>query len=266
MQSSNFTNLVDTLNLSKATKVDGLGRTFQQGTILDPATTRAVPCGAHRSITGLPTDCSARQHAERSEWCTCRSHIEWRRKIRRSSAIPISRSWDQPAGCPSLAGTLNWVSTVAGGPVPIPLLQSASGRPHRSECRQAAAALQDISPTIMLVSIRRRDSTPPYQQLRQQLLRAPAAADQHRSNTMLGSTTLQRQGLRLPDLEPLQPDPAASSPVCRALLRAEAALHSGPPTQTYMVVLTETHVFNPHLVNEARLSDEHNWNTRMDPG
>ncbi len=35
---------------------------------------------------------------------------------------------------------------------------------------------------------------------------------------------------------------------------------------TYMVVLTETHVFNPNLINEYRMSDEHNWNTRMDPG
>jgi hypothetical protein len=35
---------------------------------------------------------------------------------------------------------------------------------------------------------------------------------------------------------------------------------------TYMIVLTETHVFNPNLINEFRASDEHNWNTRTDPG
>ena len=35
---------------------------------------------------------------------------------------------------------------------------------------------------------------------------------------------------------------------------------------TYMIVLTETHVFNPNLINEFRASDEHNWNTRMDAG
>src|SRR6202021_1037592 len=54
MQNSNFTNLVDTLNLNTTIKTDGLGRTFQQGTILDPATTRWVNCGSTDPVTGLP--------------------------------------------------------------------------------------------------------------------------------------------------------------------------------------------------------------------
>jgi hypothetical protein len=70
MQSSNFTNLSDTLTLNyqpaggtgnplSSEKEDGLGRYFQVGMMLDPATTRAVACGSMDPITGLMASCSA---------------------------------------------------------------------------------------------------------------------------------------------------------------------------------------------------------------
>lgn len=52
MQSSNFTNLQDMLNPG-GTNVDNLARSFPFGTVLDPATTRAITCGVADSITGL---------------------------------------------------------------------------------------------------------------------------------------------------------------------------------------------------------------------
>ncbi len=52
MQSSGFTNLQDMIN-SSAQNVDNLGRTFNFGTVLDPATTRAITCGTADPITGL---------------------------------------------------------------------------------------------------------------------------------------------------------------------------------------------------------------------
>ena len=68
MQNSGFSNLFDTLTLNyqaaggygkplNSMKQDALGRYFQVGMMLDPATTRAVPCGSIDPITGLATNC-----------------------------------------------------------------------------------------------------------------------------------------------------------------------------------------------------------------
>jgi hypothetical protein len=66
MTSSNFTNLSDTLTLSTQTnpanvatseKQDAIGRYFQIGMMMDPATTRAVVCGAADPITGMMVNC-----------------------------------------------------------------------------------------------------------------------------------------------------------------------------------------------------------------
>jgi hypothetical protein len=53
MTNSGFTNLRDLITYNSGTRKDALGRTFSLGTILDPATTRAVAAGAIDSITGL---------------------------------------------------------------------------------------------------------------------------------------------------------------------------------------------------------------------
>ena len=54
MISSGFTNLQDLITYSGGTGTDVLGRTFSHGTILDPATTRAVTQGVVDPVTGLP--------------------------------------------------------------------------------------------------------------------------------------------------------------------------------------------------------------------
>ena len=66
MRNSNFSNLEDLINGNpdgvtgnKGTSTDGLGRTFPHGTILDPATTRAVAAGALDPITGLTNSSSS---------------------------------------------------------------------------------------------------------------------------------------------------------------------------------------------------------------
>lgn len=53
MQSSGFTNLNELITYGTGTNTDALGRVFPTGTILDPATTRAIGAGATDSITGL---------------------------------------------------------------------------------------------------------------------------------------------------------------------------------------------------------------------
>src|SRR5262249_33025097 len=48
-----FTNLQDLITGNSGTATDGLGRRFPHGTVLDPATTRAVEAGATDPVTGL---------------------------------------------------------------------------------------------------------------------------------------------------------------------------------------------------------------------
>ncbi len=53
MISSGFTNLQDLINYNSKTHTDDLARVFPNGTILDPATTRAVQAGQVDPVTGL---------------------------------------------------------------------------------------------------------------------------------------------------------------------------------------------------------------------
>ena len=53
MQSSGFTNLQDLINFNSGTHTDSLARIFPNGTVLDPATTRAVTAGSVDPVTGL---------------------------------------------------------------------------------------------------------------------------------------------------------------------------------------------------------------------
>lgn len=55
MQNSGFTNMQDLLSVSTKTHNDALGRTFQYGTIFDPASTRPLTCGSADKVTGLAT-------------------------------------------------------------------------------------------------------------------------------------------------------------------------------------------------------------------
>jgi hypothetical protein len=54
MQSSDFTNMQDLFTVNTKTHTDALGRTFQYGTIFDPATTRVIPGSGIDPVTGLP--------------------------------------------------------------------------------------------------------------------------------------------------------------------------------------------------------------------
>lgn len=53
MRNSDFLNLQDIFLSNSGTETDALGRTFRQGTILDPATTRLIGPGAVDPVTGL---------------------------------------------------------------------------------------------------------------------------------------------------------------------------------------------------------------------
>ncbi|HTH53418.1 MAG TPA: carboxypeptidase regulatory-like domain-containing protein [Edaphobacter sp.] len=53
MAASGFTNLQDMINYNSGSRTDALGRKFSLGTVLDPATTRAVAAGALDPISGF---------------------------------------------------------------------------------------------------------------------------------------------------------------------------------------------------------------------
>lgn len=264
MQSSNFTNLVDTLNLSKGTKVDGLGRTFQQGTVLDPATTRAVICGQTDTITGLPTDCtpSSTPSGVNGVYVDPTLNGGARTAIIRD---PYFQELGQPAGCPSLVGTTNWVSTVAGGPVSpacfnhlpssridpnaLALLQLFKPYPYNNAGINTTTGLSTTAPNS-------------YASNFFELLPRPINTEQF--DVRLDHTFSAKDSAYLTASQYNQTQQEA--PPYAGPLEGGASTAFWTTNPTYMIVATETHVFSPSLVNEYRMSDEHNWNTRLDPG
>lgn len=259
MQSSGFTNLVDTLNLSNATKIDGLGRTFQQGTVLDPATTRAIPCGSIDPISGLTAGCAAGQVGIITD-----SLINNGAK----SAIvrdPYFQELGQPAGCPSIAGTTNWNTTIAGGPVSpscfnklpvgridpnaIKLLQLFKPYPYNNVNINPNTGLSTTG--INSYSNNFYELLPDPYVTKQYDVRIDHTFSDKDSAFVTWSKYNQTQQQAPPYAGPLEG--GGSAPFWTT-------------NPDYMVVVTETHVFNPHLINEYRMSDEHNWQTRMDAG
>jgi hypothetical protein len=259
MQSSNFTNLVDTLNLSTNTKIDGLGRTFQQGTVLDPATTRTIPCGSVDPITGLTAGCASGQQGIITD-STINSGVK--------SAVvrdPYFQELGQPAGCPSLAGTTNWTSSVAGGPVPaacfnhlpstridpnaLALLQLFKGYPYNNVGINATTGLNTTAPNSYVNNFF-------------ELLPQPVVTKQY--DVRLDHTFSDKDSAYLTWSKYNQTQQQV--PPFAGPLEGGGSAPFWTTNPTYMVVITETHVFNPHLINEYRMSDEHNWNTRMDAG
>lgn len=68
MQDSGFTDMQDLFSLSSSTHTDALGRTFQYGTIFDPATTRKVTAGSIDPVTGLTAPTSTKVPAGTVEY------------------------------------------------------------------------------------------------------------------------------------------------------------------------------------------------------
>jgi hypothetical protein len=258
MQSSNFTNLVDTLGLTKNTKLDGLGRTFQQGTILDPATTRAIPCNSATAdpITGLMPNCGASGVQGIVTDALINNGVK--------SAIvrdPYFQELGAGAGCPSLAGTTNWVSSFAGGPVPTTCFnQLPAGRidPNAVKLLQLFKA---YTPNNGVNANGVNTTSGSYANNFFELLPRPINTKQY--DVRIDHKFNDRDSALFTWSHYNQTQ--QQQPPFQGALEGGGNTPFWTTNPTYMVVLTETHVFNPGLVNEARLSDEHNWNTRMDP-
>jgi len=261
MQSSNFQNLVDTLNLSNTTKIDGLGRTFQQGTILDPSTTRAVACGSKDPITGLTASCASGQQGIITDPAFPLTTLQnVKLAVVRDPYFP---ELGQPAGCPSLAGTTNWVPGTTGGPATSCFNQLPAGRIDPN----AVKLLKLFPQTYNNVGINpatglNTGGTHSYGSNFFELLPDPINTQQF--DVRLDHTFSDKDSAYLTWSHYNQTNQQV--PPFPAPLEGGGSAPFWTTNPTYMVVLTETHVFNPNLINEYRMSDEHNWNTRMDAG
>jgi hypothetical protein len=260
MQSSNFTNLVDTLNLSTTKYTDGLGRQFQAGTVMDPATTRTVLCGTGNDpITGI----NNAPCASGAVGIITDPGVNGGAK----TAVvrdPYFQELGQPAGCPSITGTTNWLSTVAGGPV------ATSCFNHLPAGRMDANALAllklfpqtynnvGINPTTGLSTA----GTNSYGSNFYELLTNPIRTRQYEVRLDHSFSDKDSAFLTWDKYNQTQ----QQAPPYAGPLEGGGSAPFWTTNPTYMVVVTETHVFNPSLINEYRMSDEHNWNTRMDAG
>ena len=256
MQSSGFTNLVDTLNLNANKIIDGTGRTFQDGTIFDPSTTRAIACGSDDPITGLTADCGAVTKNELGIITDPTVNSGVKSAILRD---PYFHEIGQPAGCPSLAGTTNWVSSVAGGPVApscFNLLPAGRIDPN------AVAMLKlyprtwnnaGIDPTTGLSTA----GTHSYANNYYDQLLNPVATKQY--DVRLDHTFNDKDSafLTFSHFNEVQ-TPSLTLP---APLEGSTFWIYNP---SYLVVFTQTHVFNPHLINEFRAGEDHNFFYRLD--
>ncbi len=258
MQSSNFTNLVDTLNQSTTKYTDGLGRQFQAGTVLDPATTRTVLCGALDPITGLTAPC-----ASGAQGLITDPGVNAGAK----TAVvrdPYFQELGQPAGCPSILATTNWVSTVAGGPIATSCFNHLpAGRIDPN----ALALLKLFPQTYNNAGINSTTGlstagTNSYSNNFYDVMSNPLRTRQY--DARIDHTFSDKDSAFLTWSKYNQTD--QQQPQFAAPLEGGGNAPFWTTNPTYMVVVTETHVFNPNLVNEFRASDEHNWNTRMDAG
>jgi carboxypeptidase family protein len=239
MQSSKFTNLSDFFTWSKSTKVDGLNRTFQLGTILDPATTRMVACGSVDPVTNLVAACPSGSNP------VTLSGVKY--------AVVRDPYFQNPgAGCPSV-NALNFVTTDAGGTVSPGCLNQLPA----SRLDPNALALLELMPAANQTNSsgsfqNNYNVTKPQPQVTPQWdVRIDHTVSE--KDSVFG--TYSHYNHTTPGLTQLPGVLEGGSNVSTA---------SRNPTQN--VVVTETHVFNAGLINEFRISWEHRNVLNIDPG
>jgi Carboxypeptidase regulatory-like domain len=249
MANSNFSDLSDTLTLSNqgstsnpqtSEKEDAVGRWFQIGMMLDPATTREVPCGTNDPITGLPTNCK----------------VGYAPTINgKQYAILRDPFISGAGGCPSLHGTTIFNSSYNKA--------NGSQTTYAPTCFNQLPAGRLDPNAVALLKMFPAPNQPTITYGNNYLVTQPGTYNTQQYDVRIDHTISQ------------------SDSVLGTFSHYNSIVHPTPPfpgvieggsnvgfwttNPTYMVVLTETHVFTPNLINEFRASDEHNWNTRMDP-
>ncbi|HEY1646554.1 MAG TPA: TonB-dependent receptor [Terracidiphilus sp.] len=249
MQSSDFSNMSDTLTLSNqaataspqvSEKQDALGRWFQIGMMLDPATTRAVPCGSVDSVTGLATNCK----------------VGYAPTINGKQYAIVRDPFISGAGCPSLAGTVYFNSTYnkANGSQPT----------YAPSCFNQLPAGRLDANAVALLKLFPGANQPAHYYGSNYFAILPQTIDTQQYDVRIDHTISATDSLfgTFSHYNSIN----HPSPPFPGVIEGGSNVSFWTTNPTYMVVLTETHVFNPNLINQFRASEEHNWNTRTDPG
>lgn len=260
MQNSGFQDLSDTLTLNyqkaggkpaNSEVTDGLGRSFQRGTMLDPATTRAVPCGSVDPITGLPTDCTLTSVPKGVLGVVSDPNIDGGAKV---AIIRDPYFGPAPSGCPSLMGTTDWNSTHNQGSVsPSCLNQLPSGRldPNAIALLKLFPGANQNTPGTLSYGnnyhiLASRPSPTTQYDIR---------VDENISSKDSAYATYSHYNFVDPGFAPLP-----------GILEGGGNVVFNSAVPSHMIVVTETHVFSPSLINEFRFGREDQYNSRYEPG
>src|SRR5215472_7210192 len=210
MHSSSFTNLQDLITGNSGTATDGLGRKFPHGTVLDPATTRAIAAGETDPVTGL---------------------------VNTKTSTVFVRD-------PFYNGSLAGITDFTGRVSQLNLIPATRLDPN-------AVKILQLLPLATTRGLQNNffSSQPQQTNSNQYDIRI----DEYLSakDTVFG--VLHRQTT---DQTAAQPFPGVGSALQTQFATTQP---------TYVLALSETHLFSPTTVNEARLGLNHNYNTRLDP-
>lgn len=212
MRSTGFTNLQDLITGNSGTVKDGLGRTFPLGTVLDPATTRAVAAGATDPVTGLKN--------------TGSSTVYVRDPFYTGSLVGLTNFT-------GLASKLNIIPSGRIDPNAVKVLELL---PTPNQTGLINDYFVDVAaPT----SVNQYD----------------IKIDENLSQKDTASGVFSRYDNTTP----------TSSQPFSAILGSALQTNFTGVLSTYILSLSETHMFSPTFLNEARFGIDHNYNTRLIP-
>jgi hypothetical protein len=259
MQSSGFRDLSDTLKLSyqaagttgnplASEKQDAEGRYFQAGMMLDRATTRAIPCGSVDTITGIIVNC-AQGYVVTSP--TVNGGVK--------SGIVRDPFLTGGAGCPTVSSA-NFNSTYNTG--------NGSQPVYPANCFNQLPANRLDPNAIALLKLfpqpnQQNASNLTYSNNYYNPVSQPTTTTQY--DVRIDHTLSGKDSIFGTFSHYAQTTPGAA-PLPGILEGGTSGSNFATTFGAYMIVATETHVFNPHLINEFRFSNERQIQHNNDPG
>lgn len=259
MQSSGFTNLSDTLTLNyqaaggtgnpvNSEKEDGLGRYFQVGMMMDPGTTRAIACGTVDPITNLPATCTA-------GYTVTAPNVNGGVK----STIVRDPFLSGTGGCPTLSGTQIFNSSYNTG--------NNSQTTYSPNCfNQLPAGRLDPNALALLKLFPTANQTPPtlnYSSNYYNPVVQPYTTKQY--DIRIDHTFSDEDSMFGTFSQFLYFTPGAV-PLPGILEGGQGTGNFDNQFNVQILSVSETHVFNPNLINEFRFSYVHNVRWTFDPG
>lgn len=249
MQSSNFSDLSDTLRLTTegpgtspetAEKEDSDGRWFQKGIMLDPATTREVLCGQVDPITGIVVNCK----------------LGYAPTINgKQYAILRDPFLSGASGCPTLSSTVFNSSYNPG---------NGSQQTYSPECFNQLPAGRLDPNALALLKLFPAPNQTSTTFVNDYSAVLPTPTQRQQFDVRIDHTISDKDSLfgTYSQLNQTQ----SPTPPFPGIIEGGSSVSFWSYVRTNMVVLTETHIFTPSLTNEIRASAAQTWNTRTDPG